>query len=67
LSDRDVFCDERLPLRATPLRLTAVTARSNISSFATLLDKGISSKSIGARTHLINYSRNTKKVKRLDF
>jgi len=39
-------------LRAIPLRLTAIIARSNISSEALLLDKGISSKSTGARTHL---------------
>lgn len=42
----------KIPLRATPLRLTAVTALSRISSFAILLDNGISSKSTGARTHL---------------
>jgi len=42
----------KIPLRATPLRLTAVTARSNISSLDTFEDNGISSKSIGARTHL---------------
>ncbi len=41
------------PLRAIPLRLTAMIALSNILSVATVLDNGISSKSIGARTHLI--------------
>ena len=35
-----------------PFLLTAITARSNSSSLATWLDKGTSSNSIGARTHL---------------